>query len=438
MEKYDIILKNNQILRNALWEVYGKKCVYCGRMIDVNHLQIDHIIPINNRKIEDNIEYDSYIKQLEDNGFIKDCIINYLPSCISCNNTKRDNIYSVASLIYYHELTNRKTSKIIEYINKKKGKIEKRKKEMEASSETDKALSKPRDFNKPKKITPSSEFKRYSYALKRVRIDAFLPCNLKENLSCLIEFNQKGVSNCSFSYNEEELFYIFFCDCQEELYEKQIFTKELKEGEVWINLPYTRFKSDIEVAEELSYLIQDLFQEYNQNKEELINKVGGRLFEELENTKGEFNMISIPVSVWNSIVSFSKFHKYYKDYFEWNIFDMKNEKLIYINKNSNDQSISADTFVILKSERISEENINIIWSKGFHYNLNEMEGFNNIQKWTVDYTHDWILEELIPKVHYENLDWVEKKFKHNDFEKFKNSFDYKKYGIKSLKFGSED
>lgn len=114
--------KDSTYLRQALFEMYQKKCVYCNAPLQLRYMHVDHIIPSNPEPVQDK-DIAQYLKELERDGFIKDSIENYLPSCPNCNSSrKRNYVYTAANLRYYHELTKRNVDKILARISKLKSK----------------------------------------------------------------------------------------------------------------------------------------------------------------------------------------------------------------------------------------------------------------------------------------------------------------------------
>lgn len=109
--------KNDVRVRNALYTVYNKKCFYCKRPIEWRDMFIDHIVPDH---LPDIIEDDAhkYLNKLNSDHFVKDSIENYLPSCYSCNNAKRNKVFSEASLRYLHEIARSNIDKVLSLIAK--------------------------------------------------------------------------------------------------------------------------------------------------------------------------------------------------------------------------------------------------------------------------------------------------------------------------------
>lgn len=111
--------KNDVRVRNALYTTYRGRCFYCKRPIEWRDMFVDHIIPDHlPTKIEDNVF--KYLNELNKNHFIKDSIENYLPTCYSCNNGKRNKVFSEASLRFYHEIALSNIDKVLSLIAKDK------------------------------------------------------------------------------------------------------------------------------------------------------------------------------------------------------------------------------------------------------------------------------------------------------------------------------
>ena len=109
--------KENTLLRKALYHAYGEKCMYCGETIPYKQMQVDHILATNHVDPGDD-ETKKYIEELEKNGFDisnPDYVENYLPACADCNTRiKRDKIFSVSTMRFYHEVAMWHTPKVLE------------------------------------------------------------------------------------------------------------------------------------------------------------------------------------------------------------------------------------------------------------------------------------------------------------------------------------
>lgn len=117
---YHFYKKENSYLRRALYEVYGKKCVYCGEWLKPKDMQVDHILAVNAVGSYDP-DFGQYLTELQANGFDvekPDYIENYILCCAKCNLDKRNKNFTVASLRYYHEMAIEKADRILRLIEK--------------------------------------------------------------------------------------------------------------------------------------------------------------------------------------------------------------------------------------------------------------------------------------------------------------------------------
>ena len=119
--KYHPYSKNAPLVRKALYEAYSKKCAYCGDLIQPKNMHIDHILATNAEDVND-IEFETYMDELRQDGFILDSIENYRPSCASCNLKKNNRNFSIANLRFFHSEALKKSPKVLSIINKLKDK----------------------------------------------------------------------------------------------------------------------------------------------------------------------------------------------------------------------------------------------------------------------------------------------------------------------------
>ena len=245
-------------------------------------------------------------------------------------------------------------------------------------------------------------------------MDAFLPMNFQASFSCLILFQQNGISECMFSFNGEDIINLFFDGYGTGISVERKFVWYIKENDIALKFPYNRFVTDKETVEQLCKIMDDLYDEYYKRKSQLENTVGGRYFEEVQS--GSFKLMSLPKYIWLKMYDFAQNHDCYKRASKWYTFfplNMLKRNRIRIYKNHK-STIKADVLVELIASNIDEDYIDILWEPGYTpYIHDEMEGFDDKHNWTVEYTHDWILYEWIPYIFYlEELDksnWFKKK-----------------------------
>ena len=74
-------MKIKKEIRVQVWNMFDRKCAYCGCDLDYNHMQVDHVKPLyRNDKVTDLVVWG--VERGEDN------ISNYHPSCARCNRWK--------------------------------------------------------------------------------------------------------------------------------------------------------------------------------------------------------------------------------------------------------------------------------------------------------------------------------------------------------------
>lgn len=292
----------------------------------------------------------------------------------------------------------------------------------------------------PRQISEYKNICYYTYGLGQVRIDAYLPTNLEQELSCCILFQQIGLSDCMISFNEESIKEKLFKDCEKGLTDERSFIWyiDANNDKAGITFPNNTFVINIKTAQQLCEILKDLYESYLNSKQEIYNIVGANRF--LEISIGEFLILRMPKQVWVTMVDFAQEHDYLNGDTEWDIFNPlslveKNHIMIYKNHLDN---IKADVLAELHVRDMSKSYVDIIWKPGYTPSVNKMEGFDNKVKWKVDFTHDWVLEEFIPYIFYldttkDNRTIVNKLLKKGfSFERFKKTFNYKELGIESL------
>lgn len=446
MTEYYYISHKDQCLRNSIWKVYGKKCFYCGRMLDLNTLEVDHIIPVKRENLVSNDENEAlekYIGDIEKDGFKTHCIQNYLPNCGHCNKQKNNDFFTVGNLRYFLDYAIKKQNKVIQEIEK----LRYKKPAEEEGKQKDELIQrrqKEKDLIVDKQIIEGFNDSYYINGLGKVRLDAFLPVDFKSKLSCLIMFEQEGISDCMFSFDEEQIHSLFFEGYNTGISSERNFIWYINNKEIALKFPYNRFVTDEETVKQLCELTDDLYREFYKRKGQLVNTVGGRLFEEEE--AGLFKMITLPRWIWLKMFNFAQSHDHAYGDGIWDTFypiNPMSENRIVIYKNHK-IDVEADVLVELIIRNAGYDNVDVIWKPGDTPHIyHKMEGFNNVQKWTVEYTYDWIINEFLPHIFYieeleqENL--LKKVFlKKQKYEIFKKTFDIRKYNIISCKMDGTD
>lgn len=242
----------------------------------------------------------------------------------------------------------------------------------------------------------------YAYGLGKVRIDAFLPTNLKNELCCCILFSKKDIEGCMITFDEKEIIDILFDGNEKKLSLERRFIYFIDGNEVGISVKGMRFNVDYATAEQLCEILTSLEVAYLQEKNKILDVIGARNFKEIK--RGEFLLLNIPKAIWIDMVDFAQQHDHYIGTGEWDMFHplaFFNKDRIIIYKNHLKKQ-KGDILAEIYVPNISENQVSVVWKAGYTTNLNEMKGFDNIVKWKVDYTHDWLMRKFIPHIlrHY--------------------------------------
>ncbi len=400
--QYHVIDKKNIWLRRATWESYHKKCVYCGVPMEIRHMQIDHILPSSDDEIEKNLdtELQKYIKELRHKGFKKDCVENYISCCSDCNVKKKNHLFSVATFRFYHEFVARHVEDIWRRYEQYSVQGEVREKStvnsvFDATKEAEFQLL--CDFESTKfwdKII-------FKYGLGKVRIDAFIPTSCEGELCCLISFDELIKTGLSITYGEREIMdYLFggygekiesnkrgWCNCYENLNGRSYYE---------VVLPNIRMQVSKETLEQMSVICDKLYEEYLLQEVCMENVFEATLFPKVG--KGKYKLFHINYDIKKIIFSYMRDHQYNdkSGNVEDNIFHFLDDtNKIYLHQNIFSAG-KADIYACIDLEK-EGDGYDVIWSPGFKGNeYDRMLNFDNIIKWTVDYTYEWFVCECIP------------------------------------------
>ncbi len=425
---YHEIDKKDIYLKRAMWECYNKKCLYCGIVLEPRQIQIDHILPTDESKLTCCWDPDlkQYVEELKKQGFSKNSIENYALSCVDCNvNKKRNYSFSASNFRFYHEYTSRYVDKIIKKMNCIKREwdefVEKENLEHQKESRLNYLKINYEELSTKMTVTESQYQAYFKFGLGNVRIDAFLPVTYDDEISCLVSFKELYDKDVFLTYDEEDIIkYLFsgyntpydsgkrkWCFIYEDI--------KSKSNNYEIILPNFKIEVSGESLSELSKIADALYEAYILQNGKILSIIGAEDFKFVD--KGNVKLLRLNTKLWSSLWSFMKKHQYDQENNEMNVFHINSsEDYFFIHNNINSQ-IKADILAKISIYKINDEFVELIWSPGYYgANTDKMADFDNIKKWTANYTHDWIIKKLIPYVCYEDycsrLTFINKVFGH--------------------------
>lgn len=402
--KFHVVSKSDEFLRQAMWECYQHRCVYCGELIEPRQMQIDHIFPTDEKRIRNSNDSDlkAYIEELKQRGFEKNSIENYLVSCADCNNKKKNYEFNAANFRYYHELAGRHVPSILKRIEQIKRKFS------SFPVETNSGLQEKR-YNVDELICDAEVFESayqcfFRYGLGNVRIDAFLPVSYEDEMSCIIYFKEIYQTDIFLTYNEESIKKYFFtgygtpfdseerywCTCYENLMTEPVYE---------VNLPNMKLNVSRETLQQMAKICDRLYEEYTIRKANISDILGVNEFVKLD--KKSYRLFAINEQILEILYEFMRMHQYDQSADdEYNIFHLTNSKeSFYLHRNMNSTNYRADIYACIDIIKSSKHYgyYDVVWSPGYTASgYDKMNNFDNVIKWTADYTYDWFVNECIP------------------------------------------
>jgi hypothetical protein len=102
--------------RIAIWRAHAKKCPYCGDLINLGELDIDHIVPENLN--EDSVEFARVKVEFGlAPEFTLNSILNLVPAHRRCNLAKSGELFNPASARFYLDVASRKEAAVLRQID---------------------------------------------------------------------------------------------------------------------------------------------------------------------------------------------------------------------------------------------------------------------------------------------------------------------------------
>lgn len=101
--------------RIAIWMAHSKRCAYCGELIDLRDLEIDHVIPESLAKRPAEFERLKSALGLSP-GFSLNNPRNYLPTHRWCNSRKTGRVFNSSNIRYFLEIVDGKLAAVQSHV----------------------------------------------------------------------------------------------------------------------------------------------------------------------------------------------------------------------------------------------------------------------------------------------------------------------------------
>lgn len=412
MDKFTRIPGDNDNFRRSMYEAYNKKCVYCGIPLMYKEMQIDHIIP-KSAELEDVPNENGLRDDLIKYGFFKESLENKVISCGDCNNSKKHaGILDEGTLrFFFYYAFKTRGSVLSKYKKYTATPIENEIVDVKGlRSNSIRPLEKEPNLIQDKYISRNPTYTAYIYGTGNVYIHAFLPSDYEEKLSCLIYTKTLYSAAAMYTLDDEQIKEWLFSCCGKDYTDRHWFLfddKDREDSMYTIRFPNIRLVVDEATVKDLCMITDDLYQEYITQIETISEIIGANHFD-----KDDLDRIPIAEmdeSVWKDIKEFAKHHDIMEEISEWNIFNapVGGYDSIYVSSNTHDREKQCGIAVRLESEPVFGGRRRVFWHPGSKSVL-KMNNFDNILKWKVDYSHNWLLYKLIPHIYYEKMSFLNK------------------------------
>lgn len=457
MENNKKFNKNDPRVRYALWKAYDFREYYTGKMLDFNDLEVDHIIPESLSKSPAKLK--EYLKLMNlDDHFELNSIFNYVPSKKFINNRKSNELLPPMVAAIALNTAREKAKKILKNIElfDKDIKVNKVITHLKTSIKSEEEIEYVYDilsedcneFKEEKYVNKEDIARPYNYSRKRVKLQAFLPSYRECQSSCLFIFRTLSIRGCMITLDNKQIINQLFrgINTKPEHGLRGFIPHSDSNGGYYIQLGNNRFILNAEETDELCSIIDDFVKEYLDSLIEVEKKLQTINF--IKSKNDGYKLIRIDNVLWRKIVDFAKKNDAFNSSGEWSVFE-PNEYMLKVYTQDHYKygsgyhaiiHLERDFDKILNNYFVADNKIWLVWKPYFTIHKNEdISVINDKEYWSTNKVIEWLTEELIPRVIYEdsvcsNI-WGKLKISYDDFIK---NFDISNYADTDNIFLIED
>lgn len=470
--EYHKASKENKNVREAIWKAYDGRCPICKENISLNQLSVDHIIPQKQEELSEDVI--NFYNKLKKEGFIIDCIENFMPMHQYENREKSNNNLSVYVYENRIEMAKRHSKKVLDILDEIKnrrttdniivklgglvnGNLE------EAENIYNYLTEDESVFTEERTVYESMDKIAYKNSKTKVSLYGYIPKNVNivnnnyskksnEEGSCLILFTSLKIRGCLITFNQKNILNTLFTGIKTNpnllLRKFVLFPDNENEIKYFIQLGNNRLLLDLSEVEQLCKIIDDFYDEYIKAIIKIESTIGAENFVPSSNYDG-YRLIKVKKWLWDMLLNFSREFDEELGNTEWNIFYRNIAGDIKIFSNSKNKEFGLGFHVTLYSEEVqydyfprmkNTDEVYINWKEGYSHSCkDDLTCFTEKQKWKVDYTYEWLMKKFIPYALYYNYKNNLKLFdkflkKYLDFETYREKLDYNRMGIYSCEY----
>lgn len=426
--------KNDEKVRRALYEAYGRKTFYTNEPIDYIDMEIDHILPESLKK--DKEKFQEICKEYELENFELNSLYNLVPTNKYENRTKSNKLLDKSAIIYYLQRAKEKVPEIerkimenrdkfkyernlsgmMEYINNQNDKqyeIERLLNYIENKDDIFNEYEEIYKFHSLDGVREKEIFKKYT---KRLGIEMIIPQYDDCEVSCIIYFKTIKLRDCKFILDNKFILSSLFKGLNTDpkyglrgfiSYHKDIIS-ELNKDEVKyfkINLGSNEIELCTEDIYSLCEVIDSVAKVYIERIKEIEKKLRVEMFP-VSKVRNSYQIASITSEELIRILKFIKRHDVDNGDGKWDIFDSRqtNNIAIYTEGNRLLNDGYHSFFFIEKNEETiyyplnSNSNYIITWRLIQDFDTRGVKHINCKETWNGIESYEWFVNELLRKV----------------------------------------
>lgn len=414
--------KSDKDVRSALWLAYDKKDVYSGDLLRYREMEVDHIIPQEVFKNEE--QKLEVLKSLElDSNFERDSLENFVPTRRGPNSSKGDSIDLVLiknTLNKAKKMKSKVEKLILEYNEECDFISVTTKVALLADNEEKKQDAADIIFDEEEEFEDEESLIgcQFTKSIRRVRIHASFPTLKYNTPSCTFMFRPLKLRECTITVKHDEIFSKLFIGNREyeDLSERPFVGCKMDDGSYVICLGGCSFYLRESETKELCEIVDRYNKLYFQKLKELDEKYS------LDGMKiNRFAEVKICVLKKDFCKIVFDFINSKKRNDKWNIFE-PNRAMIKVYTDKDNMKYNKGYHAIIY---VREEEENSFWYSdrdvGLYLKTYYDEPRHKVSSkdwWTPTYVSQWLFNELFPaclEEHYKNMEQnVPKQFNYVD------------------------
>lgn len=231
---------------------------------------------------------------------------------------------------------------------------------------------------------------KWEKGYRDIHLLAHIPMIYNEKLACHLEFVRNDISGITIALEQDEIESDYFVSLKE--FESKHIIRDGNDDECWINIGNIRMQINANTAFHIYLLFDELRQACNKCNNEILECLGAN---DLKRKEDMFLLTTISRQQLVDVIEFARKHDCWdkSECDEWNIFN-NDDSNSSITLSKNGETILA----IIIFENSDDNNVNVYWKPGYELGYDWKKLFENNEKWKADYTKDWFINCLLPKI----------------------------------------